>query len=475
MELTTTLPRFENDLADTLRLFDAGIRVQHESADEGLTWRDRFTVSMQARSLTRSFEQQGHFSDELEYIRLRKRFCKQGLYETLKQFTGYRPPWGALTGIRPTRLVYEAMAQGLTLDDAAAQVSATFDVSPEKAGLLAQIIRAQAPVYDRTENGVSIYIGIPFCPTRCSYCSFAATDLKTGGKWTQAYVQALVREIAAGAADMRAMGRTVRSVYVGGGTPTALTAAQLEAVLDAALCGFGHCPELTVEAGRPDSIDPDKLRVIRQAGATRISINPQTMNDQTLAAIGRSHSTKAIHEAFALARAQGFDNINADIIAALPGEDLADFTHTLEQIAFLAPESLTIHTLAIKRASALKLGGYVQAAPEAAQAMVEAGCAFALGQGYTPYYLYRQKYMAGNLENVGYCRPGKACIYNVDVMEETTCNLAFGAGAISKWVFDGRRRIERAANLKNIELYIARIDEMIEKKRALYGAGEGLS
>lgn len=471
MQLTTTLLKFENDLSDTIKLFGMDLSAAHEHFDEGLTWRDRFTCTLGEKTLTRDFEMQGHFADELEYIRLRKRFCKQGLYETLKELTGYRPPWGALTGIRPTRLVYEAMAQGLSLDAALLHTQHAFDVSKEKIEILGRIIRAQEPIYDRSDDSVSIYVGIPFCPTRCSYCSFAATDLKTGKKWTAAYVQALKKEILAGAQDMRALGRKVRSIYLGGGTPTALSADQLKAILDTTLEAFGTPPELTVEAGRPDSIDADKLRVIRSAGASRISINPQSMNDKTLLAIGRSHSAQAIFEAFDLARAHGFDNINADIISALPGEDLSDFNRTLNEIAKLDPESLTVHTLAIKRASALKLGGYQQVGADTAQEMVEHACEFALNQGYTPYYLYRQKYMAGNLENVGYCKESKACIYNIDVMEETTSNLAFGAGAISKWVFDGRRRIERAANLKNIELYIARIDEMIEKKRELYLGG----
>ena len=468
----TDIEKFQPELMDVARLFlpvAQDIEAKHSSDISGGCWVDNVSVFADGREKTIKRSVQAYEGeDELTYIRLRKRACKQALYYALKEATGYTPPWGSLTGIRPTRLVYEAMNDGLTLDEAISSVIDRFDVREDNAKLLGQICKMQEGIYDTGSEGLDVYIGIPFCLTRCTYCSFAATDLKHGKKLIAPYVDALVKEIEAAALDMRKMGRKIRCLYMGGGTPTSLSAAQLERVLKTARDGFEIEGEITVEAGRPDTIDLDKLNVIKNAGTTRISINPQTMNDKTLELIGRKHSAQDIRDAFLMARDLGFDNINADIIAALPGEDKNDLKYTLDELIKIRPESLTVHTLAIKRSSALHSEEYKQTDPDEAQEMVLMARKAALDNGYMPYYLYRQKYMAGNLENVGYSLPGFQCVYNIDIMEETTPILAFGAGAISKWTYDRARRIERAPNLKNIELYTARIDEMIERKRKLY-------
>ena len=474
IEVFTNLENMQNELADIVKLFSLcseNITVHHESCDDG-TWRDSFTVHIddEGELTKRVFSRTQISGDRLEIIRQRKRFCKNSLYSLLKEVTGYHPPWGSLTGIRPMRLLYEYIERGHDKNSALEKLCDDFDLSSEKAAVLSSIYDTQTDIYAVPQDAYDVYIGIPFCPTRCAYCSFVSSDMAQGKKHVDAYVNALINEMRAGAYDMDASGRKVRALYIGGGTPTALPQNLFEKMLDAAVDCFGSAAEFTVEAGRPDSIDREKLLAIKSRGATRISINPQTMNDKTLKVIGRNHSAENIITAFATARECGLDHINADIIAALPGEDIGDFERTLEQIDVMRPESLTVHTLAIKRSSALKEDGYAQANADQATLMVSRAADYAKSAGYLPYYLYRQKYMAGNLENVGYCKEDLQCVYNIDIMEETAPILAFGAGAVSKWTYDGNRRIERAPNVKNIEEYIARVDEMIQRKRRLYQA-----
>lgn len=413
----------------------------------------------------------------LEDKRQQKRALKNALYRLLKKHTGIHPPWGSLTGIRPTRLYYERLEQGDTPDKALDALEHNFDVTPQKAMLLREIAGMQQGLITPDPDEVDVYVGIPFCPTRCSYCSFASTDLKTGKRWIETYLDALCREITLCAEEMRRIGKRVRAMYMGGGTPTTLNSSQLQRLLTLMQKQFPGCRELTVEAGRPDTVDLEKLQVLRDMGVGRIAINPQTMNADTLARIGRIHSPEEVEKAYALARQVGFDSINMDLIAALPGEDMEDFAVTLRKVIDMEPENVTVHALAIKRTSALnQQGDYRHAAPEEAAQMVERAREMLHEAGLYPYYLYRQKYMAGNLENVGYAIKGKACLYNIDNMEETTPILAMGAGAISKWMYSAERRIERAPNVRNIEQYIERVDEMAQRKCALWtqvSAGEG--
>ena len=403
----------------------------------------------------------------LEQKRALKRLCKQTLYDLCKALTGITPPWGSLTGIRPTRLVYEAMERGLSLEAACAQVGEIFDVSQEKQALLREIVEVQSALPPPREQEADVYVGIPFCTTRCAYCTFLSGELGKG-KLVEPYLAALFREMAAGAEILARSGRKLRAVYVGGGTPTSLNADQLQRLLHMLMKLFPGAVEYTVEAGRPDTLTREKLAIIRDAGVSRISINPQTMNDRTLEVIGRRHTVAQVYEAYAMAREAGFRHINMDVIAGLPGEDLADFARTMEGAKALAPESLTVHTLAIKRSSRLHLEHAPLPPAELAAEMVRMGRATAGELGMRPYYLYRQKNMAGNQENVGYALPGHVCQYNVDIMEETTHILALGAGGISKRIYPDQGRIEREPNVSNIEQYIGRVEEMAARKARLF-------
>lgn len=404
---------------------------------------------------------------ELHRKRAARRLCRQTMYDLCRKTTGQHPAWGSMTGIRPTHLMYEALDQGMTMEEAVRHLVATFDVTEEKARLLQDIVRVQRQLPPPGDSWMDVYIGIPFCTTRCTYCSFSSGELGRG-KLVEPYLNALFREMTAGARLMNQAGKRLRAVYVGGGTPTSLNEDQLSRLLDRMMTLFPGAMEYTVEAGRPDTITPGKLAAIRQAGVGRISINPQTMNDRTLRVIGRAHTAAQVEEAYAMARKAGMGHINMDVIAGLPGETLEDFAYTMEAARRLHPESLTVHTLAIKRSSRLHLENAPLPDGETAAAMVRRGLDTARAMGLEPYYLYRQKYMAGNQENVGYALPGHACQYNVDIMEETTHILALGAGGISKRVYPEEGHIGRAPNVSNIEQYIARVDEMAQRKQALF-------
>lgn len=406
---------------------------------------------------------------ELHRRRAARRLCRQTLYDLLRQVTGAHPPWGSLTGIRPTRLMYEALENGLDMEAAQRHLVRQFDVTPEKAALLAEIVEEQRKLPPPGDEWLDVYIGIPFCTTRCTYCSFSSGELGKG-TLVEPYLRALFTEMAACQKLIGETGRKLRAVYVGGGTPTSLNEGQFARLLDTMMRLYPGAMEYTVEAGRPDTLTPGKLRAIQAAGVQRISINPQTMNDKTLRVIGRAHTAQQVLEAYQMAREADIHHINMDVIAGLPGENEADFRRTMDAALRLKPESLTVHTLAIKRSSRLHLENAPLPDGETAAAMVRQGLETARALHMNPYYLYRQKYMAGNQENVGYALPGHACQYNVDIMEETTHILALGAGAISKRVYEDEGHIGRAPNVANIEQYIARVAEMIERKRPLFGA-----
>ena len=319
------------------------------------------------------------------------------------------------------------------------------------------------------ENGYSLYIGIPFCPTTCLYCSFTSFPI---GKWqgrTELYLNALFREMEYVAEKMR--GRVLDTIYFGGGTPTSLSPEDLDAILNKVESTFpmDQVKEFTVEAGRPDSITREKLEVLRKHGITRISINPQTMKQETLDLIGRRHTVEQVKETFRLARELGFDNINMDLIVGLPEEDEEDVRATMEEIKKLGPDSLTVHSLAIKRAARLNMfrEKYGNLKITGTQEMIDMTARYAKEMGMEPYYLYRQKNMAGNFENVGYSTPGKACIYNILIMEEKQTIMACGAGTTTKVVFPAENRLERAENVKEVEQYIDRVEEMLLRKEKL--------
>lgn len=411
---------------------------------------------------------------ELHRKRALRRLVKQTLYDACRKETGIHPPWGSLCGVRPTHLLYEALDEGMDMDAAEQAVQDRFDVTPEKARLLREIVTVQKQLPAPGDEWMDVYIGIPFCTTRCTYCSFSSGEIGKG-KQVEPYLNALFYEMAEGEKLLRESGKKLRCVYVGGGTPTSLNEADFARLMEKMIAHFPGAAEYTVEAGRPDTITREKLKAIRAAGVGRISINPQTMSDRTLQIIGRAHTAADVVAAYELARQENIHHINMDVIAGLPGETLDDFAATMDWAKQLSPESLTVHTLAIKRSSRLHLENAPLPGGDIAESMVALGLETAKALHMKPYYLYRQKYMAGNQENVGYAIDGHACLYNVDIMEETSHILALGAGGISKRIYPEEGHIGRAPNVSNIPQYIDRVAEMAARKRALFldnnGAG----
>lgn len=407
-----------------------------------------------------------------------KNELRKKLYNHLKERTGRELPWGILIGIRPTKLARKKQEAGASIVETAKWMQEEYFVSPEKSVLASVIAARELGVVSANEaqdfgaESFSLYVGIPFCPSRCLYCSFASQPINLWKDKTAQYVAALTHELEAMREMTTELGMKCQSIYVGGGTPTALPDEDFRAMLEkvAELFLEDHM-EFTVEAGRPDSITAEKLSIMRNAGVNRISINPQSMNQKTLDVIGRSHSVSDIEEKFQLAREKGFDNINMDIILGLPGETPADVQHTIEEIAKLNPESLTVHALAIKRAARLNMEseGVPQFAvtEDDAVQMMRTSQAGASAMNLNPYYMYRQKNMAGNLENVGYAAEGKECYYNIVMMEEMESIIACGAGTVSK-VLRVDETIERCDTHKDPKLYIEQIDEMIARKRELF-------
>lgn len=396
-----------------------------------------------------------------------KAAVKLTMYKLLSNNLNKSYPWGILTGIRPLKIVHELLDKGYDRDYIMKYMQNNHLVSKEKAELSIDIAYTERSfMYPLDSNKVSIYIGIPFCPTRCHYCSFTSNSLKAAGNMVEGYLNALIYEMEQTAAFMNKNNLTVQTIYIGGGTPTTLSEAQLELLLCKAQKLFGgNLLELTCEAGRPDTITEGKLLVMKQYGVTRISINPQTMNNETLVRIGRAHNVLETIKSFELARKLGFDNINMDIILGLPGEGLQQLDNTLQQIAKLQPESLTVHTMAIKRASIIRENLKEAAITEGIAAqMMEKATVFAKQQDMKPYYLYRQKHMTENLENIGYCKSGYECIYNIQIIEEKQTNIAFGADAVTKAIYIDSGLIKRQRNIKDIKLYIENIEQQIDKK-----------
>lgn len=406
-----------------------------------------------------------------------KRAVTRRVYQYLAQAAGRGLAWGTLTGVRPTKLVMQMIEEGKKREDITEFLEKEYFVSREKALLGYEVAcreRALLAKLDCT-GGYSLYVGIPFCPSVCSYCSFSSSPIDAWRDKVDAYLDALIREIEAIAS--MAGERGPDTVYIGGGTPTTLEPQQLRRLLRAVVQKFDleRTVEFTVEAGRPDSITEEKLKVLKEFPVTRISINPQTMQQKTLDLVGRRHTVEDVEEAFALARRLGFDNINMDLIAGLPGEDAADMQDTLRRIEKMHPDSLTVHSLAIKRAARFGQEGRTMDLHTEISRMVEDAADSARRMGLLPYYLYRQKNIAGNFENVGYAEVDKAGIYNILIMEEKQTILAAGAGASTKILLPEPIRTEKGKeidlvhveNVKNITEYISRIDEMIERKHRM--------
>lgn len=402
---------------------------------------------------------------------------KNLLYGLLCRETGRTMPWGNLVGIRPTKIAMKLLSGGLSRQEASAQMQQRYSVSAPKADLAAYIADRERRILGSFDyaNGYSLYIGIPFCPSICLYCSFSSSPIAQWKNQVDNYLDALCHEMAETRNTFAE--KQLQTIYIGGGTPTTLEAAQMDRLLWAVEKNFdlSHLREFTVEAGRPDSITREKLEVMKKHGVSRISINPQTMNQKTLDLIGRHHSVEQIHESFDLARSLGFDNINMDLIVGLPGEGPEEVAYTMQEIIRMAPDDITVHSLALKRASRLTQMKdlYAQISFQNSEQIMESTAKYCRSIGNEPYYLYRQKNMAGNFENTGYAREGKAGLYNILIMEEVQSILALGAGASTKIVYDtglepGRPvRIERVENVRDIRSYIDRIDEMISRKKAI--------
>ena len=407
-----------------------------------------------------------------------KNIVKRTLYRLLEKVTGKTLPWGTLTGIRPTRLARSICLEEPDESSARERLKRDYYVSDEKLSLSFEIVKREREVIASSSGarGYSLYIGIPFCPTTCLYCSFTSFPISVWRKRTGEYLDALKKEIRAMAGLFS--DRPLDCIYIGGGTPTTLEPGELSGLLSYIRESFDltGLMEFSVEAGRPDSIDVQKLRVLKSAGVNRISINPQTMNPETLAVIGRRHSIDQVRESFYLAREEGFDNINMDLILGLPGEDITMEERTLDEIERLGPDSVTVHSMAIKRAAGMSeyLKEHEELKSINTPEMMELAIKRCRDMGLFPYYLYRQKNMAGKFENIGFAGDGKYGIYNVLIMEEIQDIVALGAGTVSKRVhFDPESGeptglIERCDNVKDVNLYIEKIDEMIGRKQKMF-------
>lgn len=456
-----------------------------------------------------------------------KNELKQQLYYLLTLYAGKTLPWGTLTGIRPTKIPMELLEEGKSEDEIRSYMKETYFASDEKIELSLAVAKRELELLSRIdyENGYSLYVGIPFCPSTCLYCSFTSYPLAKWANRMDEYLDALEKEIAFTAEACKH--KVLNSVYIGGGTPTTLSAEQMDRLLTMIGSYFGIADEqgrmiyadeymnevdvadeaqnsmdeaksengstdvegnaagsvcengkarkktqlleFTVEAGRPDSITREKLEVIHKHNISRISINPQTMKEETLRLIGRQHTVQQTIDSFKLAREAGFDNINMDLIVGLPEETIEDVRETMRQLEELDPDNITVHSLAIKRAARLRMQKeqYENLHIENTAQTIDLTAECCHEMGLEPYYLYRQKNMAGNFENVGYAKPGKAGVYNILIMEEKQTIMALGAGATTKVVFEDGKRIERVGNVKDITNYLDRVDEMVERKREL--------
>ena len=406
-------------------------------------------------------------TDQLSADRALQRILKLAFYDAGTAALGKEPPWGALTGVRPVKIPAKAMLAGATPAQAEKVLRDTYRVSPGRRKLAMDCAQASlAAQRSLGEHEVSLYVGIPFCPTRCAYCSFVSADVGRALKLIDPFLDALSREIRAAGAMLAGAGLKVRTVYFGGGTPTTLTAPQLDRLMGelAEHIDLSACTEYTVEAGRPDTITAEKLAVLRRRGCGRVSVNPQSMSDAVLAAMGRAHRAADILGAFALVRESGIGCVNMDLIAGLPGDSADGFRASLDQVLELAPENVTVHTLALKKGSRLMEGETPLPPGEDVAAMLDYAWRALRESGQIPYYLYRQKYMSGSFENVGWCLPGTESLYNICMMEELHTIVSLGGGGVTKLVDRNTGYITRIANAKYPQEYIQKIDAICADK-----------
>ena len=458
MTFTTDCAFLENELLDVVRLFKRRPEALTHSFryGEGVFFND-FSVDGQ----TFSFKDEGQVCDELEYKRFERRFAKLRLYEILSELYGEKMPWGALTGIRPTKLAYMEEEKGKNFTE----LFRRMQVCEENIRLVGDILQTQKGIYEKRDGNTDLFVSIPFCPTKCAYCSFITAPIEKTRQFLPAYLDALEKELSS-------IGDSVgnlRSVYIGGGTPFALSVEDLARVLkaiDPLYRSYSPAREYTVEAGRPDVFTEEKLALLKEYGVTRICINPQSFSDETLQKIGRKHTEADVYRAFETSEKFGFD-INVDLIAGLADETPETFQKSVEKAVGTGAENITVHCLSLKSGAKLKEEtDYLE--NDFISTMVASSREILSKNGYLPYYMYRQKYQVGNNENVGWTKPGKACVYNVDIMEETADNLAVGANAVSKRVFTDKGLITRFASQKDLKTYIENVDAIIEKRREFF-------
>lgn len=458
--IRSNLAYLENELGEVLRLFyeEEPVLCHQAVWEEGIL-RERFDLEgeifLRERALCLP-------EDELIRKRLIKRFSKLSLYEILSEKFKRKLPYGAITGVRPAKLFRMLAEEG---EQPERYLGEVLHVSPEKVALLAEINRVQTPFLRGEDQVCDLYVGVPFCNGRCSYCSFVSCDINRTRKLVGPYVDALCREVRAAGQLIREAGLSLRAIYVGGGTPSSLPQEEIRRILEA-LDGL-QAPEFTFEAGRPDSITPELLALLKEFGVNRMSVNPQTAHDRTLEKIGRRHTFADYERAMDLVREESFF-INTDLIMGLPDETPEDFEVSLRKVVAHRPQNVTVHALSVKQGSVLKTETR-RIHADGVDQMSAFALDFLREEDYRPYYTYRQKYTAGNLENAGYALPGTECVYNIDNMEEVASVVACGANAITKRVFEGGSRIERAADPKDVYTYLNKLEVLIEAKRKLFG------
>ncbi|GAA0077846.1 coproporphyrinogen III oxidase [Clostridium sp. CTA-5] len=401
-----------------------------------------------------------------------KHSLRRFIFSCLKELTGDIYPWGILIGIRPSKIALKLLKEGKTEKEVIEIFKDYYLAHEDKAKICIEVAKAEERFVNKDKNKISIYIGMAFCPTKCLYCSFTSNPIKGNKKMVMPYIEALTKEIRGINKYIEEKNLEIETVYFGGGTPTAVNDEEFKFIMKEIYSAFikdKDVKEFTVECGRPDTITLDKLETMRDYDVSRISINPQTMNDKTLKLIGRSHSVEDVKEKFNMARSLGFKDINMDIIIGLPGEGHNEVIKTKNELIALKPDSITVHGLALKRGSrmyenfVLKKGIDIPNQEEITK-MYEESRNLAKTLDIYPYYMYRQKNMVGNMENLGYAKKGKECIYNIEMIEEKQTIIALGAAAVSKVIFLEEDRLERFPNLKDIKEYVSRVDEMIERK-----------
>ena len=455
---TTDCKFLENELLDVVRLFKRRPEsIAHSFVFEGGVFSNTFVIDGREYS----YQDRGQVCDELEFKRLERRFAKLRLYGILSDLYGENMPWGALTGIRPTKLAYGELEKGREFQG----LFRLMGVQEENIQLVADILKTQEGIYEKKDGNTDLFVSIPFCPTKCAYCSFITAPIDKTRHFLPSYLDCLDKELQAAKESVG----NLRSVYIGGGTPFALDAPDLKRVLDGInpiFKALNPNAEYTVEAGRPDVFTDEKLALLKDYGVTRICINPQSFSDETLQKIGRKHTEKDIYRAFEMSEKYKFD-INVDLIAGLTDECVETFVKSVEKAVATGAENITVHCLSLKSGAKLKEEtDYLE--NDFISDMVASSREILTQNGYAPYYMYRQKYQVGNNENVGWTKKGKACVYNIDIMEETADNLAVGANAVSKRVFNDKGLITRFASQKDLPTYIAHVDDIIVKKREFF-------